>query len=115
MDLSSASIDWWRRRRWTRPRISTVRHFASMADVPASLPRHELVLIGAPDRLKWALFECPCGNGHRLVVNLDAVRTPKWTIALTPRPTLSPSVDVRDRRRCHFLLQEGRVRWVHDA
>lgn len=75
-------IDWWRRRRLGAPRIDEVEVYHSQSDLPESLSRHQLALVGSPQRPKWLAFECPCGEGHRLQVNLSATKISK----LAPRP-----------------------------
>jgi hypothetical protein len=109
-------IDWWRRRRRGSPRVDEVRWYASHAELPESLPRHRVAVIGAPHRPKWLVLECPCGTGHRLEVNLSPSRRPFWILGLDPGPSVEPSIDLRDaHRRCHFWLLEGRVRWTPDS
>jgi hypothetical protein len=107
-------IDWWRRRRMTRPRLDRVRSYARRADLPANLPRHELAVLGDPVSPKWLLLECPCGNGHRLQIDLDARHAPNWRLERRG-PDVYPSIDYRGpERRCHFWLKDGRVRWALD-
>lgn len=115
MVVRARLIDWWRRRRFTEPRIDQVRWYASQADLPASLPRHELAVVGDSVRPKWAVLECPCGAGHRLQVNLSPHRQPCWRVILDAGVELGlyPSVDFdAPERRCHFWLRDGRVQWV---
>jgi hypothetical protein len=82
-----------------------------MRDVPDSLDRHTVAVVVEP--ATWAVFECPCGHGHRLMVRLRPHdRMSHWSLAGDP-PTLHPSIDSTiGGRRCHFWLQGGRVRWV---
>ncbi|MFP1155603.1 DUF6527 family protein [Mycobacterium sherrisii] len=63
------------------------------------------------------MLECPCGRGHILELNLAHPRRARWTLTTSGGsrrvlPSLSPSVDSKAGRRCHFWLQKGRVRWV---
>lgn len=115
MKLRDRATDGWRRVVPGRPRIDRTAFYPSHSDVPASLPRHELALIGGtPEQPKWASFECPCGTGHRIAVPLARSRGPSWAImgAGGRRPSLRSSIDSADERRCHFWLREGRVRWA---
>jgi hypothetical protein len=110
-----AAVDWWRRRRLTDARIRVTRLYDSRADVPDELPRHVVALVGAEGHLKWAIFECPCGRGHQLMLPLQPGSRPHWRFSETPSgPELHPSVDSMTAYRCHFLLLGGRVHWVED-
>lgn len=113
--MSGRLTDWWRRRGWTKPRISEVSWYQSQAELPDELPRHCLALIGEPDGPKWLVLECPCGHGHRLQVNLSSSRYPLWVVE-EEGPSVTPSIDLRGPlRRCHFWLRDGRVYWTRDA
>lgn len=105
--------DWWRRRRVGAPRIDEVEVYRSQSDLPESLSRHQLALVGSPQRPKWLAFECPCGEGHRLQVNLSAARSPSWRLVLAETgPSVFPSIDFdAAEQRCHFWIRDGRVRW----
>lgn len=89
--------------------------FVSVSEVPAELDRRLLALCGPPGTPKWAVFECPCGRGHRIVLNLHPERRPAWRFfEHGGRPSLHPSVDYRGEHRCHFWLSEGRVHWARE-
>lgn len=108
-----ALVDLWRRRRWTRPRLRTIDRYAARSQVPASLPRRAVAVVGDPPA--WAMFACPCGNGHDIMVRLAAhPRVSHWSIHETPHgPSLSPSIDsISDGLRCHFWLRNGQIQWV---
>lgn len=84
-------------------------------EVPERLPHKGVVLVGVPDRSTWAVFDCPCRTGHRLMVNLDKGRRPAWDIEHHRRLTIRPSIDdVTPERRCHFLVRRGRITWASD-
>lgn len=108
-------VEWWRRRRWTAPRLARVVYCGSHADLPSTLPPRRLYLVGMPGQLKWAAFSCPCGRRHQIQLNLDRSRRPVWTLELTPDASLRPSVDALEIDRCHFWVRDGRARWVRDA
>jgi Family of unknown function (DUF6527) len=95
--------------------MSKTSYYASVADIPKVLSRHEIALVRAGDRLKWAVFECPCGYGHRIMINLDPRRRPVWRIAHVSPLSVVPSIDSREKRRCHFWLTSNHVRWVKEA
>ena len=83
-------------------------------EVPACIPRRRAFLVATPATQKWLVFDCPCGAGHRIMLNLDGTRKPFWRLKTSVRRkiTLSPSIDYRDKnRRCHYFMKKGRVRW----
>ena len=88
---------------------------AEMDEVPPRIRPRRAYLVATPTRHKWLVFDCPCGTGHRLPLNLDDHRRPFWTVRISIRGTLTlrPSVDFdHGHRSCHFLLRQGRVSWV---
>ena len=85
-------------------------------EIPDDLPHRGVMLVGTASRPTWAALDCPCRNGHRIMVNLDSRRHPHWQLASEPRLSLWPSIDtVVDGRRCHFTLKQGKIRWAHDT
>ena len=89
----------------------------SADEVPDRLPSRGAVLVGAPEHLKWVAFDCPCGRGHRIMLNTDPGRLPAWQVAQNPeqRLTISPSVDYRGERRCHYHVRDGKTVWAGDS
>ena len=88
---------------------------ADMDDVPLHIRARRAVLVGAPRHQKWLVFDCPCGIGHRIILNLDRSRQPAWTLRVSKSGalTLHPSVNYRDDRRvCHYILSNGRIAWI---
>lgn len=83
----------------------------SRSELPRTLPRRQLILIGKP--AKWAVLACPCGRDHAINLNLGNIGTSRWTVSRDEGVTITPSIDVQDATgRCHFWLREGRVHWV---
>ncbi len=106
-------INWTRRlRRRPRSRITRVVYVRGRQELPTTLNPRSLYQLGAP--AKWAVFECPCGRGHLLELNLGHADRARWTISIgrADNPSISPSVDFKGDRRCHFWLRDGRVHWV---
>src|SRR5438445_40773 len=110
-------IDWVRRQRLTDPKLTELVYYERPSGAPASLPRHVIAVIGTRENPKWASFECPCGTGHPIMVNLSSAYSPTWRLSNGKRgPSLSPSVDFRDSyTHCHFWLRDGRVRFTPDS
>ena len=115
--ISMAAVtEWIRRRRLVRhPRVPRVVMLDNRSELPQNLNPRCVYLIGDPPR--WAEFCCPCGWGHQVTLNLAHVNRADWTVIVDEqqRPTITPSVDVRDLRRCHFWLRAGRVSWCPKA
>lgn len=85
-------------------------------EIPDRLPPKGVVLVGSPERPKWVAFDCPCGAGHRIMLNADGGRRPFWQVGVHDRRvTLFPSVDyVGGRKRCHYFVRNGQIDWVQD-
>jgi hypothetical protein len=101
-------LNWLPRRRW---RI--VARVEAADEVPNRLPRRGVVVAGPQSDPHWLVFDCPCRAGHRVMLNLDKRRRPHWNVVQDEPLTVRPSVDDHiAERRCHFILREGRIRWV---
>jgi hypothetical protein len=88
---------------------------ASADEVPEHLPRCAAVIVGSLNRIKWLAFDCPCGEGHRVLINCDVHRRPVWSVMLSSRGRLSvmPSVDQAIAgRRCHYFVRNGKIVWA---
>lgn len=102
-----------RLRRHPNARFPTVVVLEGRGDVPAVLNPRRLYQLGEPG--KWAIFECPCGSGHSIELNLTHIDRDRWQIsAKGPRrdPSVKPSIDYRGSRRCHYWLRNGSIIWV---
>jgi hypothetical protein len=81
-----------------------------MADVPSELSRHVVYVVGLPTRPKWAVFDCPCADRHRLALDLTPTHYPSWRLLVDRGwPTIWPSVEVRAGKHCHYFVRNGRV------
>lgn len=102
---------WWQQRRPGPWYVGIVVEEAD--DVPESMAPHEATLVRSLGVSKWLVFSCPCGTGHRIMLNLDRARWPSWTVASEAPLTVWPSVDLRSGgRQCHYVVHRGRVNWV---
>ena len=91
------------------------RRASDVDEVPARIPKRRAYLVATAILCKWLVFDCPCGTGHRIMLNLDRSRFPYWrlTLSATRQITLAPSIDYHDEyRRCHYFLRKGRVIWA---
>lgn len=113
VSLRRSGVNAFRRiRRRPRARFTAIVLVRARNGLPERLNPRRIYQLGAP--AKWAAFECPCGRGHILELNLAHPGRARWRLSADPSgaPSLSPSVDSKGSRRCHFWLREGRVRWV---
>ena len=84
-------------------------------EVPDRLPDRGVVLVGPPECSTWAVFDCPCRTGHRLMVNLDRARYPYWSVDSLNPLSIHPSIDdIGPERRCHFIVRGGKIKWACD-
>src|SRR5664280_2280536 len=115
--VKDRAIDWVRRQKLSVPKFTELAYYERQSGAPTSLPRHVVAVIGTIEHPKWATFECPCGTGHTIMVNLSASRRPYWRLSSDKAgPSLSPSIDFRDSyTRGHFWLHDGRVRFTRDS
>jgi hypothetical protein len=101
----------WLRLPWLRWRA--VGRVDAADELPEHLPRRGVMLVGPQAKPTWAVFDCPCRQRHRIMLNLDASRRPRWQVTNLAPLTVAPSIDaITATRRCHFWVRDGRIRWV---
>jgi hypothetical protein len=96
-------------------RWKVVTTVESADEIPEKLPRRGAAVVSSGGRTKWIAFDCPCGSGHRIMLNLDTGRKPAWKLvdADGSRLTIGPSIDYKDpTKRCHYFIRNGRVDWT---
>lgn len=82
-------------------------------EVPEHLPRKGAFLVGRPNEPSWLAFDCPCNEGHRVMLNVNPHRRPNWLLKRLKPITLLPSIDQkRGDKRCHYFITRGRIQWV---
>jgi len=85
-----------------------------VTDLPDKLKRDRLYIVGE-DGYDWsAAMLCPGGCGKVLEMNLLPDAHPVWRITTRAdgAASLHPSVWLKTGCACHFVLQEGHIRWV---
>jgi hypothetical protein len=88
---------------------------AAADEVPTTLPRNGVVLVGNHQHSKWLVFDCPCRTGHRIMINLDRANRPYWRLSGRYRISVEPSIDFKNaQRRCHYFIRNGKIAWAHD-
>ncbi len=108
---------WWQRRwlefkEWAWPYRSLL--VIAGDGLASSPPTRDLVLL-TEDGEPWSVvMMCPCGCGQRVELPLLQEASPRWNLQVDKlkRPTLHPSVWLRDGCRSHYFIRSGKVVWV---
>lgn len=85
-----------------------------VTDIPDKLHPKVVYIVG-DGGFDWsAAMLCPGGCGKTLEMNLLPDAHPAWKVTEQPSGAVSvrPSVWLKTGCKCHFVLQDGRVRWV---
>lgn len=80
----------------------------------AKLPKRNLVLVREGNE-DWSVgFFCPCGCRRKIELLLIRDANPHWkmTVDAHARPTLFPSVWLKDGCRSHFWVRKGKIIWA---
>lgn len=82
--------------------------------LPINLPRRNFVVVrdGKED---WSVgFICPCGCHRKIELLLITAADPHWrmTVDSKERPTLYPSIWLKNGCRSHFWVKRGKIVWV---
>jgi len=96
---------------FNRPSSYRIRR---VSDAPDKLERGIVYVVGA-DGYDWsALMRCPGKCGKTLEMNLLPTARPVWRLTehADAMVSLHPSVWLKTGCRCHFVLRQGRVKWV---
>ena len=81
--------------------------------LPAQLPKRDLVLAREGTE-EWSVgMLCPCGCSRVVELLLVKEANPRWSLSVDAkgRPSLSPSVWLKQGCRSHFFVRSGRVVW----
>lgn len=81
--------------------------------LPDSLPLRSLVLAREDDE-DWCVgLRCPCGCGRKIELLVIKEAKPRWDLKVDAagRPTITPSVWLRDGCKSHFWIRRGEVQW----
>src|SRR5205085_7820388 len=102
----TTDIPWWRWLPLPWRHWSVVLRADAGDQVPEHLPPRGAAVVATGSRPTWIAFDCPCRKRHRVMVNVDPSRSPRWSI-LSERPlTVSPSIHFMDARyRCHYWIR----------
>ncbi len=112
MSVTTKISRWWRNT-WSRLSPRRKLHILVGDSLPSRLPRRDLVLAREDDE-NWCVgMRCPCGCGEVIELLTIPEAKPRWDIFTDAkgRPTLSPSIWLKNGCRSHFWLRKGRVEW----
>ncbi|WP_250511545.1 DUF6527 family protein [Caballeronia sp. GACF4] len=101
--------------RWLKATLTPARKISIIVgdSLPKDLPRRNLVLCRDGDE-DWSVgFRCPCGCGRRIELLLIEEAKPRWDVSVDKRarPTLTPSVWLKDGCCSHFWVRGGKIDW----
>lgn len=103
---------WWRGLKVALSPARSLR-IVDSDELPQRLPRRDLVL-AREDGEDWCVgLKCPCGCGQRLEMMVLKDVRPRWDVRVDSRgrPTLHPSVWLREGCRSHFWVRSGKIVW----
>jgi hypothetical protein len=82
----------------------------SVSDIPDDIG-NSVYVVGTENVWKWAVFQCPCSQGHQLRVNLMRSHSPRWNLRIDRgKISLIPSVVVTDYPcQSHFWMESNRA------
>lgn len=90
--------------------VITVERQGEARAVVASSPQR--VVMVERGHAREVVFQCPCGCGEIVVINVDRAAGPAWRVRIRgERLTLMPSVWRTTGCESHFVLWENQVCW----
>lgn len=88
-------------------------HIVSGDSLPPRLPKRDLVLV-RDDGEDWCVgMRCPCGCERTIELLVFPEADPGWRLKIDSkkRPTLFPSVWLKDGCKSHFWVRCGKIDW----
>jgi Family of unknown function (DUF6527) len=84
----------------------------TMSAVPSEIGR-DIYIVEKGGRRVWAVFNCPCERGHRIVVNLSRSRRPHWGVSVRRGlASFWPSLWLKQDCKSHFWIRNSRIYWA---
>jgi len=107
---------WWFIRYWLTGQPVPLRTI-HVEELPESLKRTCVYVVGENDFYWFVAMICPCGCGDVLYMNLLEEKRPRWSFNTNPDGTISlkPSVFRQKGCRSHFYFRRGVVEWCGHA
>ena len=84
-----------------------------LEDYPEEITGNTIYIIGTYRQPQYAVFQCPCGCGRIVELNLNKESSPSWTLKWHVLGTISfsPSIWRKDGCRSHFFLKKSSIHW----
>ena len=84
-----------------------------LEDYPEEITGNTIYIIGAYRQPQYAVFQCPCGCGRIVELNLNKESSPSWALKWHVLGTISfsPSIWRKDGCRSHFFLKKSSIHW----
>lgn len=97
----------------TLKRLVETKRVKLLHDPSRGLKAGKIVVVGPENRPKWLRFDCPCGCGEVIALNLMTSHTPHWKVEVHEDGTLTvlPSIDSM-RCNSHFWIRRSHIEWV---
>ena len=79
-----------------------------LEDYPEEITGNTIYIIGAYRQPQYAVFQCPCGCGRIVELNLNKESSPSWALKWHVLGTISfsPSIWRKDGCRSHFFSKK---------
>lgn len=90
--------------------------FRIVEEPPENLKPRTIYVIQDGNEPDSLVFDCPCGCGNRIELNLLPDCRPQWAFKVKGKKlSISPSVWATRGCRSHFWIREGRVEWARGS
>lgn len=82
---------------------------------PDAVNQGTIYFVGSPNKQQYAIFNCPCGCGRNVELNLNPKSSPCWKVQwhLSGTISLSPSVWRKGGCHSHFFLKKNNIIWCN--
>lgn len=81
---------------------------------PDILKKNIVYVVGDKGFVKWAYLKCPCGCNDSIMLSLNKISYPSWSVKQDKlgRATISPSIHKLEGCKSHFLIKRGKLVWA---
>ncbi|WP_418705220.1 DUF6527 family protein [Anaerotignum faecicola] len=82
-------------------------------DFPLKVLPETLYIVGDIKRPQYAFFQCPCGCGRTVELNLNPETHPYWHLKLhlSGKASFTPSIWRKNGCRSHFFFSKSKIIW----
>jgi hypothetical protein len=82
-------------------------------DIPKSLSKRTIYIVGKKNEPWLLTFECPCGCKNIIQLNTLKEARPRWNYQILPQNKLdiSPSIWRLSGCKSHFFVRKGKIIW----